>query len=99
MEYLAFKLNPNLYVRDPQTTELGQRIISQSIRLIDKLGFEQFNFKRLATEIRSTEASVYRYFENKHRLLVYLIDWFWNWIEYNLDRNMMNVTDPQEKLR
>ncbi|MDH5608082.1 MAG: TetR/AcrR family transcriptional regulator, partial [Cyclobacteriaceae bacterium] len=41
--------------------------------MIAQIGFERFNFKKLSTTINSTEASVYRYFKNKHQLLDYLI--------------------------
>lgn len=99
MPTLTFKLNDHLYVRDPQHTQLGLRIISKSIELIDELGFEQFTFKKLAYEIDSTEASVYRYFENKHRLLLYLIAWYWNWLEYRIDIFTSAIADPEEKLR
>lgn len=99
MPTLALKLNPHLYLRDPQHTELGQKIIQVSVDLIDRLGFEQFTFKKLAEEIESTEASIYRYFENKHRLLLYLIAWYWNWLEYRIDMFTNNLADPKEKLR
>lgn len=99
MPTLTFKLNPHLYLRDPQHTELGQKIIRASVTLIDKLGFEQFTFKKLAEEIDSTEASIYRYFENKHRLLLYLIGWYWNWLEYRIDLFTSSLTDPREKLK
>lgn len=99
MATLSFKLNEHLYVRDPQHTALGQNIINNSVELIDRLGFEQFTFKKLADEIESTEASVYRYFENKHRLLHYLIAWYWSWIEYRIEFSTSNISDPEEKLR
>ena len=99
MAILTFKLNKNLFLRDPQDTELGQKIIQNSIKLIDKLGFEDFTFKKLATSIKSTEASVYRYFENKHKLLIYLIDWYWTWLEYKIEVYTMNIDDKQERLR
>jgi hypothetical protein len=50
-------LNHNAYLRDPERTELGRKIISESIHMMDALGFEQFTFKKLAAEISSTEAS------------------------------------------
>lgn len=99
MATLYFRLNPHLYLRDPQQTELGQKIINASVKLIDTLGFEQFTFKKLAEEIDSTEASVYRYFENKHRLLLYLVGWYWNWIEYRIDMHTSNLPTPQAKLK
>lgn len=96
---LTFKLNDKLYLRDPQATLLGQNIISKGVDLIDKLGFEQFTFKKLAIEINSTEPSVYRYFENKHRLLHYLVAWYWNWLEYRIDLATTSLQNPTEKLR
>ena len=66
---LQLVLNDRYFLRDPLHTELGTKIVSQSILMIDQLGFEQFTFKKLAHAIGSTEASVYRYFDNKHRLL------------------------------
>ncbi len=99
MALLTLKLNENLYIRDPQNTELGQKILQQSVKMIDQLGFELFTFKKLAKEIGSTEASVYRYFENKHRLLIYLMDWYWTWLEHRIDFNIQNVKDAKEQLR
>lgn len=96
---LTFKLNDKLYLRDPQATSLGQNIISKSVELIDKLGFEHFTFKKLAIEIKSTEPSVYRYFENKHRLLHYMVAWYWSWLEYRMDLATTSLQDPTEKLR
>lgn len=99
MPNFVFRLNEHLYLRDPQHTQLGQSIISKGIDLIDRLGFEQFTFKKLADEIDSTEASVYRYFKNKHRLLVYLISWHWSWMEYRIDLSTNSLANPREKLR
>ena len=99
MAILTFRLNDNLYLRDPQATELGRSIISSGIELLDKLGFEEFTFRKLASEIGSTEASLYRYFENKHKLLIYLIDWYWTWLEYRIDYQINNVKDPTERLK
>lgn len=98
MHTLQFILNKNLYLKDPRKTELGRKIIRESITLIDTLGFERFTFKKLACQINSTEASVYRYFENKHKLLIYLITWYWHWIEYKIDYGIQNITDPYQKL-
>ena len=99
MAILSFKLSPNLFLRDPQETELGRNIIQKSIKLIDKLGFEDFTFKKLAAEIGSTEASIYRYFENKHKLLIYLIDWYWTWLEHQIDFDINNIKDPVQRLK
>lgn len=96
---IQMELNDKLYLRDPQQTKLGKKIIQYSIILIDEIGFEKFTFKKLATRIDSTEASVYRYFENKHKLLVYLVSWYWEWVKFQIDFNTMNISDPKEKLK
>lgn len=96
---LAIKLNEKFYLRDPQETELGRKIIQHGIYLIDRLGFEQFTFRKLAEEISSAEASLYRYFENKHRLLTYLAAWYWSWTEYRMDLLTHPTQSPEEKLR
>lgn len=96
---IKISLNKGLYQKDPQETNLGRNIIKHSILLIDELGFEHFNFKKLAARMESTEASVYRYFENKHMLLLYLVSWYWEWVSFLIDINTMNITDAKKKLK
>lgn len=95
---LSFKLNHHIYLKDPESSELGKQIVKQGIELIYNIGFEQFNFKKLALEIQSTEATIYRYFENKHKLLLYIFNWYWNYISFLLEYKLQNVTDPRTKL-
>ena len=95
---ITISLNTGLYLRDPQETKLGKKIIKESIILIDDIGFESFNFKKLAQNISSTEASIYRYFENKHLLLIYLVSWYWEWVSYLIDIETMNIADPKHRL-
>ncbi len=99
MAVLTFKLNEKLYLRDPQHTQLGQNIIRSSVEMIDRLGFELFTFKKLAEEIDSTEASIYRYFENKHKLLHYLVAWYWSWLDFRLDLATTSLTSVEQKLK
>jgi len=90
---------PNgLALRNPLETKLGRDIISYSIDLIDELGFEHFTFKKLAVRMGSNETSLYRYFENKHLLLLYLVVWYWNWVIYLIDYNTKNISDSNKKL-
>jgi AcrR family transcriptional regulator len=91
-------MNDRLYLRDPQLTDLGKNILQYSILLIDQLGFENFTFRKLATEIGSAEKSIYRYFDNKHMLLLYLTSWYYEWVHYLIDFNTNNIEDPQKKL-
>ena len=58
-------MNEKLFVRNPEQTELGRKIIEFSIKLIYENGFEAFTFKKLAEVIGSTEAGIYRYFEKQ----------------------------------
>ncbi len=92
------KMNPSLYVKDPEESELGKRIVQHSIDSICELGFEAFTFKKLAKGMNTTEASVYRYFENKHRLLTYITSWFWTWMEYQLIFYTNNLDNPEKKI-
>jgi AcrR family transcriptional regulator len=87
-------VNPGVYLKDPASSELGKKIIQGSIDLIDELGFETFTFRKLAIAISSTEASIYRYFESKHKLLLYLTSWYWSWLEYRLVFAIVNVENP-----
>ena len=96
---LHIKMNENLYLRDPQETELGKSILKHSVILIHDIGFEEFTFKKLAEAAGTTEASVYRYFENKHRLLIYLAAWYWNWLHYQINFATNNITEPGQKLK
>ncbi len=96
---ISIKQSARLYLRNPEESELGRRIVTESVTLIAKLGFEEFTFKKLATAIKSTEASIYRYFENKHKLLIYLISWYWAWLEYQIDYRTNNITDPVKKIK
>ena len=92
-------LNNGLYLKEPQHSKLGRNIIQNSILLIDEFGFESFTFKKLAEKIKSTEASIYRYFENKHLLLLFLVNWYWEWVSYLIYFNTINIDDSRKKLR
>jgi AcrR family transcriptional regulator len=96
---MTVNIHNGLCLRDPKETTLGQSILKYSIILIDELGFEHFTFKKLATRINSTEASIYRYFENKHLLLVYLSNWYWEYMYVNIQNKLDNITSPTEKLK
>ena len=96
---IKIDLNDGLYLKEPQDSKLGRNIIEHSIILIDELGFEYFTFKKLAEKINSTEASIYRYFENKHLLLLYLVNWYCEWVSYLISVNTMNIKNPMQKLQ
>jgi len=95
---IHINVNPEIFLRDPNSSELGRKIVFSSIQLINELGFEKFNFKKLGKQIGSPESTIYRYFENKQMLLVYLISWYWGWIEYKLVFSTANIDSPNLKL-
>ena len=79
---VKFDINERIYLRNPENSEVGKMMVKKSIDLIYELGFEQFTLKKLATEINSTEATIYRYFENKHSILLYVLNWYWCYMEF-----------------
>ncbi len=96
---IKFNLNDRLFLKDPQDSELGKKMIEHSIILFDELGFEAFTFKKLAKAINSTEKSIYRYFENKHFMLLFLSSWYWEWVKYLIEINSRNIENPERKLK
>ncbi|WP_445383944.1 TetR/AcrR family transcriptional regulator [Robiginitalea sp. IMCC44478] len=98
IQNLKITVNEKIFVKDPESSELGKRIIRNSIELISEIGFEKFTFKKLGTRIGSNESSVYRYFENKHKLLIYLSSWYWGWLEYQLVLTTNSIDDAEVRL-
>lgn len=96
---LRIAVSEKIFIKDPESSDLGKRIVEHGILLIDEIGFDRFTFKKLGTRIESNESSIYRYFESKHKLLVYLTSWYWAWIEYQLVFATQNITDEEEKLK
>jgi AcrR family transcriptional regulator len=96
---IIINVNEKLYVKNPETSELGKKIIEKSIILVDEIGFENFTFKKLGEQIGSNESSIYRYFESKHKLMLYLSSWYWGWIEYRMVFATNNILNPMEKLK
>jgi AcrR family transcriptional regulator len=96
---ITITVNDQLYVKNPETSSLGKKIIEHSILMIDEIGFENFTFKKLGEKIGSNESSIYRYFESKHKLLLYLSSWYWGWMEYKLVFATNNLSIPLEKLK
>ena len=91
-------INEKIFLKDPESSDLGKRIVEHSILMISEMGFESFTFKKLGVKIGSNESSIYRYFENKHKLLLYLTSWYWGWLEYQLVFATNSIADPKEKL-
>lgn len=99
LQNIEIRVNERIYLKDPESSELGRKMVEAGIALIDNIGFEAFTFKKLAVEIGSTEASIYRYFESKHRFLIYIACWYWRWLDYRLVLATTNIESPEERLK
>jgi len=99
LSVLKISVPDKIFIKDPETSELGKRIIEQSIVLINEIGFDSFTFKKLGIKIGSNESSIYRYFESKHKLLLYLSSWYWAWLEYQLVIETFSIANHLEKLQ
>jgi hypothetical protein len=95
---IQIQLSDKLYLRDPASSTVGRNIVKQGAIMIEKMGLEEFTFKKLAAKLRTNESTIYRYFENKHRLLLYLFDWYWRWIEYLVVVHTNNMNDLNKKI-
>ncbi|MAD98654.1 MAG: TetR family transcriptional regulator [Flavobacteriaceae bacterium] len=98
LSVLKISVPSKIYIKDPETSELGKKIIKHSILLLQEIGFENFTFKKLGAKIGSNESSIYRYFESKHKLLLYLTSWYWAWLEYQLVIETFSISDKKNKL-
>lgn len=87
-----------LSVRNPQDTKLGCEIIAAGVAMLDELGLEQMTFRKLARAVGCTEASIYRYFNSKHQLLLYLVNWYWDWVHYLIKQAAAGESAPVAKL-
>jgi AcrR family transcriptional regulator len=86
------------FVKDPSRSQLGVKIVNHSVDMMLMMGLEQFTFKKLAVEIDSAEASIYRYFENKHQLLLYLVSAYWEGLHHELDEKLKSTKDRMQGL-
>ncbi len=95
---MQIQVNEKLYLKDPNSSELGKRIVQEGLILIDEIGLESLTFRKLAKRLETTESSIYRYFESKFKLLLYLTSWYWGWLEYQLVFATTNISDPKKRL-
>ena len=90
--------NDHLFLKDPQASDLGKRILHHACIELHRLGLEELTFKKLSNAIGCTEASVYRYFSSKQQLLQYLVAYYWDWVHFLVDTAIAPIRDPEERL-
>lgn len=95
---INISIDPSFYCKDPESSALGKKIMQVGIEMLHELGYEAFTFKKLGVQINSNESSIYRYFESKHSFLVYLVNWYWSWIECKLVFATINIHSAEERL-
>ena len=71
---IQIAIDSKFYSKNPESSDLGRRIVKHGIELIYQIGYEAFTFKKLGAIIQSNESSIYRYFESKHSFLIYLVN-------------------------
>ena len=98
LQNISFTIDTGISLKDPRESDLGKKLLQESINLIDEIGLEQFTFKKLAIAMSSTEATIYRYFENKHKLLTYLVNWYWSWLQNKILFTTYMLNSAAEKL-
>ena len=98
LSHIQIKVNKNIYLKNPETSDLGIRIVMSSVEMIHEMGLESFTFKKLSAALETTESSIYRYFENKHKLLIYLINYYWAYLEYAIVFQTHNISKAEDKL-
>lgn len=96
---IRFNANESLYIRDPELSGIGKSIIKATVELIFEIGYEAFTFKKLSQKIDCTEATIYRYFANKHKLLLYILNWYWNYLFYLSQIHITTINNTREKLK
>lgn len=55
---IVVNVDEKLFLKDPNSSELGLKIIEQSILMISNIGFESFTFRKLAKKIGVSEPSI-----------------------------------------
>lgn len=95
---ISFSVNKQLFKKNPEESAIGKEIVSHSIELINELGIENFTFKKLGAKINHTEATIYRYFDNKQMLLLYIVNWYWHYLDFLIDFKTQNLKDPKDKI-
>jgi AcrR family transcriptional regulator len=92
-------LSKDLYIKDPTSSDLGRKILIEGLNLLFEIGLEGFTFKKLATKIETTESTIYRYFDSKNQFLFYLFNYYWSWMEIQLQMSIANIINPKVKLK
>lgn len=98
LEHYTIHPHKALYAKDPVSSDVGKEILRESTILLAKEGLESFTFKKLAMAMSSTETTIYRYFQNKQQLVMYLSSWYWLTMEWKIVFATANIKEARERL-
>jgi AcrR family transcriptional regulator len=87
------------YLRDPTGSGLGRRMVAKAAEMICQNGYPSFTLKKLAFELLSVEASIYRYFSCKDQLYMYLAANYWSLVEFRILVYTAGYATPFDKFR
>jgi AcrR family transcriptional regulator len=96
---ISLNISNSLYLKNPVETELGRKMLSESLQLIHELGLESFTFKKLSERCKTTEASIYRYFKDKHQLLHYFNAFYWRYLIFAIQYETGHIKSSKQKLK
>lgn len=91
-------ISSEAFVKNPISSELGIRIVQNSIVLMNKNGVSDFTFRKLALHLSTSEASIYRYFESKMQLLNFLSQLYWHEVKEIILEEIIGSNTSEEKL-
>lgn len=67
--------------------------------MMNDLGLEAFTFKKLTERAECTEATIYKYFPNKQRLLQYYFQLYWMWLDTHCQQEGRTFADPWTRVQ
>jgi AcrR family transcriptional regulator len=97
--HLNLDLPSCLYLKNPESSDLGKRILIEAASFIGSNGIDEFNFLKLAKKVGCTEATVYRYFHNKQQLVQYLLNIYWGSICVEIEYSTRQIKSARKKLK
>ncbi len=82
-----------------QLTDRQQEIVNTATDIIARQGIQELTIKNLSKRIGISEPALYRHFENKHAILVAVLDYFGEWSRCAVADIAQSSMSPEEKLR
>ncbi|MFO7781782.1 MAG: TetR/AcrR family transcriptional regulator [Spirochaetia bacterium] len=80
-------------------TERQREIIENAVEIIARQGIQELTIKNLSSSMHISEPALYRHFENKHAILVAILEYFAGWSVGALTEIADSEAPPEEQLR